>query len=476
MLARKSELPLPITIYSTLSRSKESFTTLVPGRVSMYVCGNTVYDNAHIGHAMSSVVFDVIRRFLVYAGYQVTYAKNYTDVDDKIINRAIAEGLDQDALVASLIVADAAESAALNVEEPDLRPRATQEIPSIIEMTQGLIAKGHAYESSGDVYFRVRSFPGYGKLSRRNIDDMRTGYRIDISEQKEDALDFALWKAAKPGEPSWPSPWSDGRPGWHIECSAMCSHHLGRHVDIHGGGSDLIFPHHENEIAQSEAYFGAEPFARYWLHNGMLNLDGQKMSKSLGNVVSIQSLIERNRTAAFRLMILQSHYRVPFTYGEVVLQAAENALDRLRAARTTGLSSDGSGSAIEALDHLILSVRERFIASMSDDFDTPGAVAAIFELARAINRFAANAPHSESVGRATVKLIELTDVLGLQIEQPNNLASNDGASFIELLLEIREDLRNARQFALADKIRDELTTRGVTLEDSKNGTTWKITI
>ena len=468
--------PLPITIYNTLSRTKESFVTIEPGRVSMYVCGNTVYDNAHIGHAMSSVVFDVVRRFLEYAGYEVTFAKNYTDVDDKIINRARAEGLDPNDLVASLIAADAAESAALNVIEPTLRPRATEEIPSIIEMTAGLIANGHAYESNGDVYFRVRSFDGYGKLSGRNVDGMRSGYRIDVSEQKEDALDFALWKSAKPGEPSWPSPWSDGRPGWHIECSAMCSHHLGQQVDIHGGGSDLIFPHHENEIAQSEAFFGSEPFSRYWMHNGMLTLDGQKMSKSLGNVVSIQSLIDRNRTAAFRLMILQSHYRVPFTYSETVLQAAENALDRLRAARTTGLESNGSGDSIGELDRLTDSVCDRFISSMSDDFDTPGAVAAIFDLARAINRFGASDSQSKSVALAANKLIELTDVLGLNIETSSNKASNDGAPFIELLLEIRKDLRNARQFALADKIRDELTKRGVTLEDSTTGTIWKITI
>jgi cysteinyl-tRNA synthetase len=442
----------------------------------MYVCGNTVYDNAHIGHAMSSVVFDVVRRFLEYAGYRVIFAKNYTDVDDKIINRAKAEGLDPNDLVDSLIAADAAETAALNVIEPTLRPRATQEIPSIIEMIERLISFGHAYERNGDVYFRVRSFEDYGKLSGRSVDDLRSGYRIDVSDQKDDPLDFALWKTAKPGEPSWESPWSPGRPGWHIECSAMCSHHLGEQVDIHGGGSDLIFPHHENEIAQSEAFFESEPFARYWMHNGMLTYEGQKMSKSLGNVVSIQSLIDRNRTAAFRLMILQSHYRVPFTYSETVLQAAENALDRLRAARTTGLASDGTGDAIEELDRLNASVSARFIASMSDDFDTPGAVAAIFDLARAINRFGASNPSSSSLTEATKALIELTDVLGLEIETSTNQASNDGAPFIELLLEIRKDLRNARQFALADKIRDELTKRGVTLEDSTNGTTWKITI
>lgn len=475
MLTSPHSNPLPIMVYNTLSHAREPFTTIEPGRVRMYVCGNTVYDNAHIGHAMSSIVFDVVRRFLVYAGYEVTFAKNYTDVDDKIISRANNEGLDPNDLVASLIAADTAESQALNVIEPTLRPRATQEIPAIIEMTEGLIAKGHAYERSGDVYFRVRSFSGYGKLSGRKVDELQSGYRIDVDQQKEDELDFALWKAAKPGEPSWPSPWSAGRPGWHIECSAMCSHHLGERVDIHGGGSDLIFPHHENEIAQSEAYFGVEPFARYWMHNGMLTLNGQKMSKSLGNVVSIQSLIDRKRTAAFRLMILQSHYRVPFTYSEAVLQAAENGLDRLRAARKAGGRSDGSGPAIEELERLTSSVEDRFMTSMSDDFDSSGAVAALFDLARSINRFGSTDGSSASLKSAVNKLIELTDVLGLDIQEPAQSASDDGAPFIELLLEIRKDLRNTRQFALADKIRNELTKRGVFLEDSANTTTWKIT-
>lgn len=467
--------PIPISVYNTLTHSKEPFTTIEPGHARMYVCGNTVYDNAHIGHAMSSIVFDVIRRFLIYAGYRVTFAKNYTDVDDKIINRANSEDLNPTELVDSLIAADVAESAALNVIEPTLRPRATEEIAAILEMTTGLIDKRHAYERNGDVYFRVRSFPGYGKLSGRKIDDVRSGYRIDVNDRKEDELDFALWKAAKPGEPSWASPWSNGRPGWHIECSAMCSHHLGAQVDIHGGGSDLIFPHHENEIAQSEAYFGSEPFARYWMHNGMLTINGQKMSKSIGNVVSIQDLIDRKRTAAFRLMILQSHYRVPFTYGESVLLAAENGLDRLRAARRVGETTDGTGSASGELDRVSESVHSRFRASMSDDFDTPGAVAAIFDLARAINRIGSVEPSSSSLVFATRMLTELTDVLGLDIQDSASSASNDGTPFIELLLEIRKDLRNARQYALADKIRDELTTRGVSLEDSANETTWKIT-
>jgi cysteinyl-tRNA synthetase len=474
MLTSTLSEPLPLRVYDTLTKTKRPFETIEPGKVRMYVCGNTVYDNAHIGHAMSAVVFDVIRRYLEFAGYRVTFAKNYTDVDDKIINRAKAEGLDPVALTEALIAADAAESAALNVVEPTIRPRATQEIPNIINMICGLIEGGHAYESNGDVYFRVRSFDGYGKLSQRNVDDLRSGYRIDVSEQKEDELDFALWKAAKPGEPSWPSPWSEGRPGWHIECSAMCSHHLGESVDIHGGGTDLVFPHHENEIAQSEAFFGHEPFARYWMHNGMLTLNGQKMSKSLGNVVTIQSLIDRNRTAAFRLMILQSHYRVPFTYSESILQAAQNGLDRLRAARQTGSASDGSGNGVPKLETLATSVEARFIESMSDDFDTPGAMAAIFDLARAINRFGASDANSPSLRVAAEMLEKLTLVLGLDLEE-RQADHGDAGPFIDLLLEIRKDLRQARQFDLADKIRDELNTRGVTLEDSTTGTTWKFT-
>jgi cysteinyl-tRNA synthetase len=476
VIAIERDTPLPITIYSTLTRTKAPFETIEPGRVSMYVCGNTVYDNAHIGHAMSSVVFDVIRRYLEFAGYRVILAKNYTDVDDKIINRANAEGLDPAALVESLIAADAAESQALNVIEPTLRPRATEEIPSIIRMVEGLIANGHAYERNGDVYFRVRSFDDYGKLSQRNVDDMRSGYRIGVDEDKEDPLDFALWKSTKPGEPSWPSPWSDGRPGWHIECSAMCSHHLGEQVDIHGGGTDLVFPHHENEIAQSEAFFGKGPFARYWLHNGMLTIDGQKMSKSIGNVVTIQSLIDRNRTAAFRLMILQSHYRVPFTYSDIILQAAQNALDRLRAASNTASASDGTAEAVAELDDLTPSVERRFIAAMSDDFDTPGATAAIFDLARAINRVGAGHPNTRSLIAAGEMLRHLTGILGLRVDEQPKQPSSDIGPYVELLIDIRNDLRAAKQFALADKIRNELTAQGVTLEDSPTGTTWKHTL
>ena len=465
----------PLRIYNTLTRQKHVFEPIEPGHVRMYVCGNTVYDDAHIGHAMSAIVFDVVRRYLEFSGYEVTFAKNYTDVDDKIINRANAEGIDPNELTASLIAQDAIETAALNVLPPTIQPRATQEIAAIIRMIEGLIDKGHAYESQGDVYFRVRSFENYGKLSQRNLESMRSGYRIDISEQKEDELDFALWKAAKPGEPSWPSPWSEGRPGWHIECSAMCSHHLGETVDIHGGGSDLIFPHHENEIAQSEAFFGTEPFARFWMHNGMLNLGGQKMSKSLGNVVSIQSLIDRQRTTAYRLMILQSHYRVPFSYTEDALQSAENALDRLRAAVRTGTSSENTASPIPELDELAQTVRERFIAAMNDDFDTPGAVAAIFDLARAINRHGSRSQHSASLATATSTLQELTSVLGLDLSEPAAPESSDAAPFIDLLVSIRSDLRDARQFALADTIRDQLSQRGVTIEDSATGTTWKFT-
>src|SRR5215203_2111544 len=318
-----------LRIYNTLTRQKEPFETIEPGIVRMYVCGVTPYASAHVGHGMSTIAFDVIKRYLLHRGYEVRHAQNFTDIDDKIINRANAEGIDPNALTKELIEDWHAETRALNVMPATVYPRATLEIPFIIQMIDALIANGYAYEVDGDVYYRVRAFNDYGKLSHRNLDDLLSGARIDVDERKDDPLDFALWKGAKPGEPTWPSPWSDGRPGWHIECSAMCSHHLNSQVDIHGGGTDLIFPHHENEIAQSEAFLGVEPFARYWLHNGMLQLGGDKMSKSIGNVIRIKDLIEGKQIQAFRLMVLQSHYRAPLTFTEESLEAAARGLDRL---------------------------------------------------------------------------------------------------------------------------------------------------
>ncbi|MDQ3096050.1 MAG: cysteine--tRNA ligase, partial [Actinomycetota bacterium] len=319
-------------IYNTQSRSLEPFETIEPGKVRMYVCGVTPYASAHIGHAMSAIVFDVIKRYLTFLGYEVRHAINFTDIDDKIIARANEQGRTPDELTEELIQDWLRELGDLNVVPATVYPRATQEIPEIVATIEGLIAGGHAYERDGDVYYRVRSFEGYGKLSHRSVDDLLSGARIEIDQRKDDPLDFALWKAAKPHEPTWPSPWGDGRPGWHIECSAMCAHHLGGKVDIHGGGADLIFPHHENEIAQSEAYLGTEPFARYWVHNGLLQLGTEKMSKSTGEMVSVADLVSSRRQNGFRLFVLQSHYRKPLTYTETALSAAQTGFERLRAA------------------------------------------------------------------------------------------------------------------------------------------------
>ncbi len=461
----------PLSIYNTLSRKIEPFETLEPGKVRMYVCGVTVYDHAHIGHGMSSIAFDAIRRYLEYSGYEVTYAQNFTDIDDKIINRAAELGIDENELTQSLIDTWDEEMSAFNIKKATINPRATQEIPQIIKMIEGLIEKDHAYEAGGDVYFRVRSFDDYGKLSGRDIEELLVGARIAAGEQKDDPLDFALWKAAKPGEPTWSSPWSDGRPGWHIECSAMCAHHLGDQIDIHGGGADLIFPHHENEIAQSEAYFG-DDFAKYWMHNGLLQLAGDKMSKSIGNVVRLKELVEQGKAAAFRLQVLGSHYRMPLTWTPEGLEAAQNGLDRLRAAAAE-LQSSISSDRDAGMDSLVEEVDERFHNAMRNDFDTPIAVAALYDLARAINRARAADVVSTSVEDARLKLNELGEILGLDLAGDTGNKPQEAAPFIELLISLRKDLRTAKQFDLADKVRDQLAELGVTLEDTKQGTIWK---
>ncbi|MBA2277982.1 MAG: cysteine--tRNA ligase [Chloroflexia bacterium] len=470
-------VPPQLRIYNTLTRTVEPFQTIEPGVVRMYVCGVTVYDSAHIGHGMSAVVFDMVRRYLEHRGYTVRHAQNFTDVDDKIIARANRERIDPNDLVERLIADWHRELKALNVLPATVYPRATLEIPQIIAMIEGLIAKGHAYRVAGDVYFSVRSFPDYGKLSHRDIDDLLSGARIEVDERKRDPLDFALWKSAKPGEPMWESPWSQGRPGWHIECSAMCSHHLDGVVDIHGGGADLIFPHHENEIAQSEAYLGKEPFARYWVHNGWLQLGDQKMSKSLGNVINLSDILQRRLTAEFRLMVLQSHYRAPLTYTEDVLMAARNGLDRLRAAvRSPKIANvdeghhPGHGT---SLDTLIAATDERFHAAMDNDFNTPVALAALFELGRAINRSLANGDGHGTVAPAQGKLRTLAEVLGLDLDEPTGEGSSDVAPFVELLVTVRAELRDAKQWGLADRIRDGLSELGVSIEDEASGTTWR---
>ncbi len=460
-----------LKLYSTLSRKVEPLGTIEPGVVRMYVCGVTPYDNAHIGHAMSAIVFDMIRRYLEHSGYEVRHVVNFTDIDDKIIVRAQREGIPASELTEKLIADFHREREALGVLPATAYPQATLEIPAIVTMIEGLIEKGHAYEADGDVYFRVRTFDGYGKLSGRKVDDMVSGARIEIDERKEDPLDFALWKSAKPGEPTWPSPWSDGRPGWHIECSAMCSHHLNGQVDIHGGGTDLIFPHHENEIAQSEAFLGIEPFSRYWLHNGMLQLGGDKMSKSIGNVIRIKDLIEGKKTQSFRLMVLQSHYRAPLTFSEESLDAAAKGLERLVTA-----ARPPTHAPQEATDYgiavAVQQASDQFHAAMNDDFNSPAAVAALFDLARTVNRAKDAGAGLDEIDAGRSALIALGGVLGLELESDDS-SVGDAAPFIDLLVQVRDRLRAEKQWALSDLIRDQLTEKGITIADGPQGSTWQ---
>ncbi len=479
---------MSIQVYNTLTRAKEPFETIEPGKVRMYVCGPTVYADAHIGHAMSAIVFDVIRRYLEYSGYEVRHAQNFTDIDDKIINRANAEGRDPIGLAEEYIDQWLRQTQALNVKPATVYPRATQELGGIHAIIEDLIERGHAYtiapneEDEGGVYYRVRSFRDYGKLSHRSLDDMRAGERVAVDERKEDPMDFALWKAVKPGEPSWASPWGAGRPGWHIECSAMARGHLGDQIDIHGGGADLIFPHHENEIAQSEAALGVEPFSRYWIHNGLLQMKDPKtgeiikMSKSLGNLITIGDLLERRNGAdILRFMVLSTSYRSPLTYTEEIYEAAARGLERLwTALRGSEASPDATFTADAPLAGAAQAAEDEFRAAMDDDFNTPGALAALFDLARAINRSRDEGANPQDIAAAQGKLRELMGVLGLRAEP----ASADGrgqeaAPFIELLLEIRQELRGAKQYQLADRVRDGLTKLGVALEDKPEGTTWR---
>ncbi|WP_322807680.1 cysteine--tRNA ligase [Thermanaerothrix sp.] len=464
---------MALRIYNTLTRKKEPFETLEPGVVRMYVCGPTVYDKAHIGHAMSALVFDIIRRYLEYRGYTVKFVMNFTDVDDKIIRRAQQLGEDPFRLAERYIEDYRRNLQALNVKPATVNPRATQEIDQIIAMIQGLIEKGHAYVVDGDVYFRVTSDPDYGKLSGRRLDEMQAGARIEVDERKEHPMDFALWKAAKPGEPAWPSPWGPGRPGWHIECSAMNLHHLGEQIDIHGGGNDLIFPHHENEIAQSESLTG-KPFVRYWVHNGMVQLGGEKMSKSLGNLITIEEFLAQHPADVLRMMVLNSNYRSPLVYTDEVVQQSERALERLRSALRPALP-DATGApeaTLQTLQAQIEATRQGFIEAMDDDFNTSGALAAIFELVRAINQARSEGATNEQLAPAQAALRELTGVLGLTLEEPA-AAPSAAEPFIDLLIEVRTELRKQKLWALSDRIRDRLAELGVILEDSREGTTWR---
>jgi cysteinyl-tRNA synthetase len=465
---------MDLRIYNSLTRQKEDFETLQPGKVTMYVCGPTVYDNAHVGHAMSALVFDIIRRYLEYRSYQVKHVMNYTDVDDKIIQRASKIGIEPAALAEKYIEEYKAHLVDLNILPATINPRATQEIPQIIHMIQELGERGYAYEVDGDIYFRVDRDEDYGKLSGRKLEDMQSGTRIDVNERKENPMDFALWKASKPGEPAWDSPWGKGRPGWHIECSAMSLRHLGEQIDIHGGGNDLVFPHHENEIAQTESITG-KPFARYWVHNGMMQLAGEKMSKSLGNLVTIEDFLNQHEGDVLRMMVLNSSYRNPLTYGEDVLQQAERALERLRQALRPMITSTPGEETAEAETRLLQqmeSTRKGFIDSMDDDFNSAGALGFLFELVRTLNQARDMGVKVEVLEQAQDLLREFMNVFGLRPERKKD-ESTQADQFVDLLVQMRIELRKQKLWALSDMVRDRLTALGVILEDSKEGTSWK---
>ena len=461
-----------LTIYNTLTRHKDLFEPIEPGRVRMYVCGPTVYDKAHVGHAMSSIVFDIIRRYLEYKGYTVRHVMNYTDVDDKVIRRAEALGTAAIELAERYIAEYNQHLKDLNVLPAAVYPRVSQEIGQIIEMVEGLIDRGFAYTINGDVYFRVARDGDYGKLSGRKPEDMQAGARLEVDERKESPADFALWKSAKPGEPAWDSPWGKGRPGWHIECSAMSLHHLGEEIDIHGGGNDLIFPHHENEIAQTESLTG-KPFARWWIHNGMTQLGGEAMSKSTGNVFSIEAFLGKYEANVLRMMILNTHYRGPLTFNDEVAQQAQRALERIRTALRPAASKDTAPAEADGeLGARAEDARAGFEAAMDDDFNTPSALASLFDLVRAINNARDAGAGEGPLGMAQAVLVELTDVLGLQLaERP--AAGQAASPFIDLLAIVRQELRSAKQWELADRIRDRLEDMGVVLEDGKDGSAWR---
>ncbi len=461
-----------LKVYNTLTRKTEEFKTLQPGKVSMYVCGPTVYAKAHIGHAMSALVFDIIRRYLQFRGYDVKHVMNFTDVDDKIIVKANQQGMDPFALGEMYIREFEDHLHDFNILPATINPRATREMDQIIKMITGLIDKGYAYPMEGDVYFRVNNDKQYGKLSGRKLEDMQAGSRIDVDYRKEHPMDFALWKSAKPGEPSWTSPWGQGRPGWHIECSAMNLNHLGEQIDIHGGGNDLIFPHHENEIAQSECYTG-KPFSTYWMHNGMLQLSGEKMSKSIGNLVTIEDFLSRHPADALRMMVLNSGYRNPLSYSEDILTQAEKAIDRLRSALKPALggANGASDDMLKTLSSQMDTTSKGFMDAMDEDFNSAGALAQLFELVRVINQTRADGATDGQLKPAQDLLRQLTEVFGLSLDRvEQGDQSVDG--FVELLIEVRKELRVNKLWALSDKIRDRLLELGFVLEDSKDGTSW----
>ena len=459
-------------VYNTMTRQKEDLIPIEEGKIRLYACGPTVYNFIHIGNARPLVVFDTLRRYLEWRGYEVNFVQNFTDIDDKIIRRANEEGLTFQEVAEKYIAEFWTDAKGLGVREATTHPKATENIDTIIDIVSRLEERGFAYRAeNGDVYFRTRKFNEYGKLSHQPIDDLESGARIAVGEVKEDPLDFALWKAAKPGEPSWPSPWSDGRPGWHIECSAMARRYLGESIDIHGGGQDLIFPHHENEIAQSECCNGV-PFARYWMHNGYINVDNKKMSKSLNNFFTVRDVANAYGYEAIRFFLISSSYRMPINYNTEIIQQGINALDRLyncKNAMDFALANAADGEVDAAFAAKVEARRNQFIEAMDDDLNTADGIAALFELVKDINVMLSSSANKNTVLLSKALFDELTDVLGFCYERGQ--AGEDDAE-IEALIEARATARKEKNWAEADRIRDELKARNIVLEDTPQGVKW----
>ena len=465
-------------IFNTLTRRKEEFVPLEEGKVKMYVCGPTVYNLIHIGNARPMIIFDTVRRYMEYKGYEVNYVSNFTDVDDKIIKKAIEEGVSAEEISTRYIKECKKDMADMNVKPATTAPQATQEIQGMIDMIQTLIDKGYAYPAAdGTVYFRVKKFKEYGKLSHKNLDDLQSGFRslkVSGEDQKEDPLDFVLWKPKKEGEPSWPSPWCDGRPGWHIECSVMSKKYLGEEIDIHAGGEDLIFPHHENEIAQSECCNG-KIFARYWMHNGFLNIDNRNMSKALGNFRTVRQIGEQYDLQVLRFFMLNAHYRSPLNFSADLMEAAKNSLERIleAAGKLSDRKDNGAAENITEEELALLKEAEGFVtkfeAAMDDDFNTADALAAIFELVKFANTNVDENSSREFAGGLYEELFKLSDVLGLKIEKKEEILDKE----IEDLIQERQAARKAKDFKRADEIRDELLKKGIILKDTREGVKWQ---
>ena len=461
-------------IFNTLTRKKDEFVPIEEGKVRMYVCGPTVYNYIHIGNARPMIVFDTVRRYFEYKGYDVNYVSNFTDVDDKIIKKANEEGVDASVISERFIKEAQKDMADMTVKEATYHPKATEEIDGMIAMIQTLIDKGHAYPVDGTVYFRTRSFKDYGKLSKKNIDDLEAGHReikVNGEEGKEDPLDFVLWKPKKEGEPSWPSPWGDGRPGWHIECSVMSKKYLGEQIDIHAGGEDLIFPHHENEIAQSEACNDKE-FAHYWMHNGFLNINNVKMSKSLGNFFTVREIAEKYDLQVLRFFMLSAHYRSPLNFSAELMEASRNGLERILTAidrlRTLNLQGDACTEEENEQIKIFNALVAKYEAAMEDDFNTADAISAIFEMVKAANIHVTENSTAAFRDQVLSEIIKLCDVLGIKTEKKEELLDDE----IQALIDERQAARKAKNFARADEIRDELLAKGIILKDTREGVKW----